>query len=662
MPRYITSTASLTALKEYASFVDDEKARILPQTHAPVIGIRSVTRYWDRMPDKRREGVLEFMDCFVSKVNVETSGKLYIDELYVSETESLTGPWRVVSNRLVSKGNGETPAGFYQELRYGWATTLDNTEARIVQGNAQDLEPGAAFKIMYPAVDPAYVQAVVNAARARATATYTSSSPLTIGRTSLTGTLLFGTVTSEIADDGTHNVYQDVVPLATIGDDVVDSLESLNYSQTSDRNILAAFGLEEGVGKGHLFVWRGLPESSRDACLALDRVDFLNTFVLDEAMTTTWAESHAIGDLIQWDDASNETVPTWIDRREIRVVRAVVGFDGSAYTQETALKNGLVVDAWRVPTIKFETRDQGDCVLSVACQFYQWDNLKATAGSAPQAAFVTASEQNQSGPGKGMTKVAEKVPATAALEIADNVTAESSHILAATRVAISDGYATVQASNAAIFDYIVGGIITAPWESRDIFGVNGALAGQVNFWPRIDPTKIDAHITAAKLYTTSHSTGFLVKSVHKDVQADGAYNLTVTLIENDTQITDAEDDAWVVRRSYQEKTTRPPANDNGGVPEFIDAQPEDGYFWRHVYERITCRITDTASAAANHAEPGSTDGSSNPCLYGSYSKPYRKGQYYAERVVARKYTQWHETSLRDETVVRFSEFAGPGEL
>jgi len=573
--------------------------------------------------------------------------RLFVKDIQVTTEIILDGIWRSSNYWLIPGKSRDKPPKFTQTFRKGLATTADDKEAYIYSEGDSSVVADNTYGVMFPNVSPVKLDTVITQLTARTTVT----AP-TYGRTALTGKFVYGKVEGGPEKDGAHNVMVRIKRVVPLTAPLADDLASRKKLIDSGKTIIADGALENGVKQWKDFVWQGLDPDDEAVCLDIDVPAFVNKNI---ETVNAWAGTSVVGSLYTWD--VDDSVEDWVDHRRTRVVEARKAFDMDVVTARVAMESGYVTESWEVVLpITFGMQKDGTAVLQIHAENKKWENI--IVGDDPTtASFVQMSKRNPSGWGAGKVMVAKGVPTTSALDILDALEADTSYVIGSAEMQENGEVSAVSASQSRTYDYINEGEIDDPDEQTTIEDANGAIAGQKNTWHRIAEADVDTHMVLAKAYRNTDSTGMGLAMFTKSPNPDGSFDINVALTEERDGTAD-DDRSWVIRRSRKETTGNPTSlykyvalagDEIWTLPSSGDRAtrpiPEDGYFWRIIWEHITCKITITPSAAATFVDPSNAE-----VLSGSFSRPYRKGMFYAEKVDDRYFTPWFYQS--ENTVPR----------
>jgi len=131
-------------------------------------------------------------------------------------------------------------------------------------------------------------------------------------------------------------------------------------------------------------------------------------------------------------------------------------------------------------------------------------------------------------------------------------------------------------------------------------------------------------------------TGISYGSLSKSKTPYGRWNGQRTVQTYNITALPSEADTWDVIRTRFEKTYTKPADNIDD-----DITPVDGYWWRPIDERISCKITYSNSTAKTFINGG---------RYGSFVKYLKRGLWYAEKVTSRTIGSWYATKFDSESL------------
>ena len=562
--------------------------------------------------------------------------RLFVKDIQVTTEIILDGIWRSSNYWLIPGKSRDKPPKFTQTFRKGLAVTADDKEAYIYSEGDSSVVDDNTYTVMFPNVSPVKLDTVIGLLKVRTTVT----NP-TYGHTKLTGKFVYGSIQGGPEKDGAHNItvtLKRVVPLTA---PIEEDLASRKKLIDSGKTIIADGAIENGVKQWKDFVWQGLDPDDEAVCLDIDVPTFVDKNIED---VNAWTGTSVVGSLYTWN--VDDSVEDWVDHRRTRVVEARKAFDMDEVTARVAMESGYVTEAWEVVLpITFGMQKDGTAVLQIHAENKKWENI--IVGDDPTtASFLKYSISNDNGYGASKVEIAKGIPTSSILEVMENIASEAGYLISGVSMQESGEVSSLQVNKRKTFNYITDDVIDDPKTQTNISDANGAVKGQINVWPRIDPSEKDDHITAASAYTDTYSSGMKYSKAVVQEQDDGAFNIVVYLTdERSGGASDDDDRAWSLRRSHPETTANPSSVgtswelERDGILNRPTA--DDGYFWRIVWEQIDCKITLTPSSAENWAKH---DGGNT--LPGGFSRPYRAGMFYAEKVVWRGWTKWYADSIK----------------
>jgi hypothetical protein len=188
-----------------------------------------------------------------------------------------SGTWRCASVGRDKDGR------IVQVLRYGWATTLAEDEARIAEPTGAPATGSYTITRYWPNIANTSLEGLVRTLKATTSYTSSSTSVLVEGK-AITPGLVFAAsgVRGGRAEDGSGIVYQTLTLLQSISGAnsaaVATAAMLLKYRVSYEQDILNLFGLNTAEQEGMALVWTSLPdtETARQLlCVMLIDADIL---------------------------------------------------------------------------------------------------------------------------------------------------------------------------------------------------------------------------------------------------------------------------------------------------------------------------------------------------------------------------------------------------
>jgi hypothetical protein len=446
--------------------------------------------------------------------------RLFVNDFEVDKVQ-LTGHWRSSDFEISQKYKSIGHTVFIQTFRRGYATSANNQEAFVFALQNTPEAPLSQYVITYPSVAPSALQSVVDTLSALGTV----ENP-TYGRTKLTGKwAVSGVSERSVAEDGIHNITMTLTKLNTV--DNLNQLDALNGTVRDWETYLKHGEWENGRESGKEFTWQGIdPQSGIVGIITDDPSAFVNKFI---ETVNEWSGLPTEGELYAWVPESGGT--DWVSRKHKMSVEArAYSFTMSPTNYNDALEKGWVTEAWEpVLPIRFEEQQDGTATLIVRAVDHRWDNVRHDGSGNVLADAVIRAKANQNGHNKSQSRVFTGLPSTIVPELLENITPEGTHVIGGVEISQSGDEAQVAVSEGDTFTYTTGTpviLTNGPTRIRTWDDLEG-LVQIVDYYPRIDESNIDDHVTAA-LESSGLESGFFVQRIKRDENPDGSYNLTRT--------------------------------------------------------------------------------------------------------------------------------------
>ena len=238
---------------------------------------------------------------------------------------------------------------------------------------------------------------------------------------------------------------------------------------------------------------------------------------------------------------------------------------------------------------------------------------------------------NVGGYGETKSEVGSGIPTSGVVALFDAETADTdfvlTNIIAAEKV---KGESIIRKNQTATTE------TGNPYITIETNAVGRTPASKVHIWHRVDPDTISTVWTTAETYGVAGS--YILLYRRRFDNPDGSATLWNKVIVSN-EVTWGKlnlNTNYRLVRSFVEKSAKKPTEN----PSDLDDEPEDGYYWRIVYEYITALWSTSETTAWNHAN-------TTAACVGSFSKYVRRGLFYAERVDGRCVSDWSDTSLAD---------------
>jgi hypothetical protein len=139
----------------------EERALNGKTTQEDLLNDRTCLRYWSEIPFGK---VAECLDCLRNTASVNNSKASHSVTDPMVNKEKLPGKWRHVQEYALPPRAKTEPdvQDVYQFLKYGWATAIDWTEARLVDGDNQPLQPERFLRVQFVSLDYTKLGAMID--------------------------------------------------------------------------------------------------------------------------------------------------------------------------------------------------------------------------------------------------------------------------------------------------------------------------------------------------------------------------------------------------------------------------------------------------------------------------------------------------------------------
>lgn len=121
-------------------------------TQDDLLNDKTCLRYWREIPMGRVKECLDFLRNITSVNNNKTGHSVTDPQI---NKEKLPGVWRHIQEYAQPPRPGSEPdvQDVYQLLKLGWAETIDWTEARLIEGDNQPLQPERTLRVQFVNLD-----------------------------------------------------------------------------------------------------------------------------------------------------------------------------------------------------------------------------------------------------------------------------------------------------------------------------------------------------------------------------------------------------------------------------------------------------------------------------------------------------------------------------
>jgi len=195
----------------------------------PMQSRRELSRNWGDVSPKMQKECVNFLNLYSSADNAAPQ---YSVENPQADQQVFPGIWRNVGAQMSTMVRGLR--GVTQVLRYGFATTIDWTEAFAVSGTANKTTE-RDIVVEFRNIDPAYINDCIVALNS--VATYTNP---TIQGETFTGTWQNGGIGNKQQDDGAHTITLKIGLISTVA--TITDLSNMTPYKEWIRDIEEPFG------------------------------------------------------------------------------------------------------------------------------------------------------------------------------------------------------------------------------------------------------------------------------------------------------------------------------------------------------------------------------------------------------------------------------------
>jgi len=243
--------------------LQEKDAKLIYCDFKPILGTREMLRMWPLASSNQTRDTVMALDLYSSAKNYPKQLH-HVTDPFSDRTEEYTGIWRVIDNRVAKHGEDE---GVYQLLREGWATSLEEDEARFSAVQGTNADGTLAFTRTWPNINPTLVAALT--ATLKATASVTNPK---LEGVEQTGTFASSQVAGQIMPEDGAGIVSQVLTLTTTigtgtGSQLATALAARKYTKTRNNEILSLFNLETGEADTEALVFTNLLPADETKCM-----------------------------------------------------------------------------------------------------------------------------------------------------------------------------------------------------------------------------------------------------------------------------------------------------------------------------------------------------------------------------------------------------------
>lgn len=225
--------------------LSNDRAKLMSYEDSVLNKYKQITIWWPDEDDQYAERLVSFLYVYGHPSNYPTTGRFYVDQAeaggpFLSSKKIWPGRWRFVGAIKQSNDNeGMTEAmpGVLATYRFGFASTLENSETRLRGVLVDPIFQKRLLTTEWQNIDPQSVKTLIDTETARLPTTLISN-PIIDGQT-FTGSFAVSSVSDDLSEEGTGLIRRRLTEVSVIT--TVANLQALLHQETYSKERIHPF-------------------------------------------------------------------------------------------------------------------------------------------------------------------------------------------------------------------------------------------------------------------------------------------------------------------------------------------------------------------------------------------------------------------------------------
>ena len=233
------------AFERELKLLANDRAKLISYEDSVLNKYKQLTVWWPDEDDQYAERLVTFLYLYGHPSNYPTAGRFYVDSAqaggpFLPSKKIWPGRWRFVGAVKQSNDNEgmtESLPGVLATYRYGFASTLENSETRLRGVLVDPIFQKRLLTTEWQNIDPQSVRSLIDTEKARLPTTLISN-PIIDGQT-FTGSFAVSSVSDDLSEEGTGLIRRRLTEVSIV--DSVSDLEALLHQDTYSKERIHPF-------------------------------------------------------------------------------------------------------------------------------------------------------------------------------------------------------------------------------------------------------------------------------------------------------------------------------------------------------------------------------------------------------------------------------------